>query len=120
MTHAALGDPQFDMPGLDSSHCDLIKCIFSNGTYEVDCFRSVDQCSFLLRYDVELYQRIEYLINQKLPLYKTEEQEVMQLMERVTEAQRIAKMVGVSLEPAVTVVEFVEVEGSFKKIISSI
>lgn len=44
------------------------------------------------RYDVELYQRIEYLIGKQLPLYKTEEDEAMMLMERVTEAQRIAKM----------------------------
>ncbi|PVD37611.1 hypothetical protein C0Q70_00207 [Pomacea canaliculata] len=54
--------------------------------------RSGKAITFVSQYDVELYQRIEYLINQKLPLYKTEEQEVMQLMERVTEAQRIAKM----------------------------
>lgn len=46
------------------------------------------------RYDVELYQRIEQLIDKKLPLFKTEEEEVMMLMERVTEAQRYAKMVG--------------------------
>ena len=51
----------------------------------------------LCRYDVELYQRIEHLIGKKLPLYKTEEQEVMQLMERVTEAQRYAKMVRAAL-----------------------
>lgn len=42
---------------------------------------------------MELYQRIEHLIGKKLPLYKTEEQEVMLLMERVTEAQRFAKLV---------------------------
>jgi ATP-dependent RNA helicase DDX47/RRP3 len=46
-----------------------------------------------LQYDVELYQRIEHLIEKKLPLYKTEEDEVMVLTERVSEAQRIAKMV---------------------------
>ena len=46
------------------------------------------------RYDVELYQRIENLIDKKLPLYKTEEDEVMLLMERVNEAQRYAKMVS--------------------------
>ena len=49
---------------------------------------------FYFRYDVELYQRIEHLIGKKLPLYKTEEDEVMSLMERVTEAQRYAKMVS--------------------------
>ena len=51
---------------------------------------------FLFRYDVELYQRIEHLIDKKLPLYKTEEDEVMLLMERVNEAQRFAKMVSTS------------------------
>lgn len=48
---------------------------------------------FFCRYDVELYQRIEQLIGKKLPLYPTVEEEVMLLMERVTEAQRYAKMV---------------------------
>jgi ATP-dependent RNA helicase DDX47/RRP3 len=42
---------------------------------------------------VELYQRIEQLIGKQLPLYKTEEDEVMVLQERVAESQRIAKMV---------------------------
>lgn len=39
-----------------------------------------------------MYQRIEQLIGKQLPLYKTEEDEVMVLQERVAEAQRIAKM----------------------------
>jgi hypothetical protein len=47
----------------------------------------------VLQYDVELYQRIEHLIGKQLPLYKTEEEEVMVLQERVSEAQRVAKMV---------------------------
>ena len=52
-------------------------------------------CLFcLFRYDVELYQRIEQLIGKKLPCYPTVEDEVMMLMERVTEAQRFAKMVS--------------------------
>lgn len=42
---------------------------------------------------MELYQRIEQLIGKKLPLYATVEEEVLLLMERVTEAQRYAKMV---------------------------
>lgn len=50
----------------------------------------------LLQYDVELYQRIEHLIGKQLPLYKTEEEEVMVLQERVSEAQRVAKMVRLS------------------------
>ena len=48
----------------------------------------------IIRYDVELYQRIEQLIGKKLPLHPTVEEEVMSLMERVAEAQRHAKMVG--------------------------
>jgi len=40
---------------------------------------------------VELYQRIEALIEKKLPEYKTDEEAVMLLNERVTEAVRIAK-----------------------------
>ncbi|XP_071130392.1 probable ATP-dependent RNA helicase DDX47 [Mytilus edulis] len=54
--------------------------------------RSGKSVTFVSQYDVELYQRIEHLIGKKLPLYKTEEQEVMLLMERVTEAQRFAKL----------------------------
>merc|ERR1711972_1308877 len=54
--------------------------------------RSGRSITFVTQYDVELYQRIEHLIGKKLPLYKTEEQEVMTLVERVSESQRIAKM----------------------------
>lgn len=43
---------------------------------------------------MELYQRIEQLIGKKLPLYKTEEEEVMCLQERVTDAQRMARIVS--------------------------
>lgn len=46
-----------------------------------------------LRYDVELFQRIESLIEKKLPLFKMTEEEAMALVERVSEAQRSAKMV---------------------------
>lgn len=44
------------------------------------------------QYDVELYQRIEHLLGKQLPLFKTEEDEVMALQERVGEAQRTAKL----------------------------
>ncbi|CAH1795717.1 unnamed protein product [Owenia fusiformis] len=54
--------------------------------------RSGKAITVVSQYDVELFQRIEHLIGKKLPLYETEEQEVMSLMERVTEAQRYAKM----------------------------
>lgn len=42
---------------------------------------------------MELFQRIEHLIGKKLPLYPTVEEEVMSLVERVSEAQRCARMV---------------------------
>lgn len=41
---------------------------------------------------MELYQRIEQLLGKKLPLYPTEEEEVMLLGDRVAEAQRTAKL----------------------------
>ena len=46
-----------------------------------------------IRYDVELFQRIEQLIGKRLPKFPTTEEEVMALAERVAEAQRYAKMV---------------------------
>lgn len=47
-----------------------------------------------LRYDVELFQRIETLIGKKLPAFPTQEEEVMMLVERVSEAQRFARLVS--------------------------
>ena len=44
------------------------------------------------RYDVELYQRIEKLIGQKLEEFATEQELVLLLLERVSEAQRMATM----------------------------
>lgn len=46
--------------------------------------------SLVTQYDVELYQRIELLIGKKLPGYPAEQEEVLQLYERVNEAQRIS------------------------------
>lgn len=48
--------------------------------------------TFVTQYDVELYQRIEHFLDAKMELYPTEESNVMLLMERVSEAQRIAAM----------------------------
>lgn len=56
------------------------------------------------RYDVELFQRIEHLIGKKLPLHPTAEEEVMSLVERVSEAQRCAKMVSCNRFKVVKVV----------------
>jgi len=45
------------------------------------------------RYDVELFLRIEQLLGHKIPVYEPNKDSVMVMMERVTEAQRIAKLV---------------------------
>lgn len=55
--------------------------------------RSGKSITFVTQYDVELYQRIEALIEKKLPQYETDEEAVMMLNERVSEAQRYAKTV---------------------------
>lgn len=55
--------------------------------------RSGRSITFVTQYDVELYQRIEELIEKKLPEYKTEQNEVMVLQERVAEAERQVKKV---------------------------
>ena len=54
--------------------------------------RSGKAVTMVTQYDVELYQRIEHLLGKQLPLFKTEEDEVMALQERVGEAQRTAKL----------------------------
>ncbi|OWA53219.1 putative ATP-dependent RNA helicase DDX47 [Hypsibius exemplaris] len=43
--------------------------------------------TIVTQYDVELYQRIEHVIQKKLPVYETTEEEVMVLAERVKQAQ---------------------------------
>lgn len=53
----------------------------------------LSQAFSFLRYDVELFQRIEHLIGKKLPVFPTQDEEVMMLTERVNEAQRFARMV---------------------------
>lgn len=54
--------------------------------------RSGKSITLVTQYDVELFQRIEHLIGKQLPLYKTSDDEVMLLQERVSEAQRMAKI----------------------------
>ncbi|RZC40290.1 ATP-dependent RNA helicase DDX47 [Asbolus verrucosus] len=87
--------------GLDIPHVDVV-INFDIPTHSKDYIhrvgrtaragRSGKAITFVTQYDVELYQRIEQLIGKQLPLYKTEEDEVMVLQERVAESQRIAKM----------------------------
>ncbi|RVE69110.1 hypothetical protein OJAV_G00074670 [Oryzias javanicus] len=54
--------------------------------------RSGKSITFVTQYDVELFQRIESLIGKKLPAFPTHEEEVMMLVERVSEAQRFARV----------------------------
>ncbi|KAJ8384001.1 hypothetical protein AAFF_G00212450 [Aldrovandia affinis] len=54
--------------------------------------RSGKSITFVTQYDVELFQRIESLIGKKLPAFPTLEDEVMMLVERVSEAQRFARI----------------------------
>lgn len=88
--------------GLDIPHVDIV-INFDIPTHSKDYIhrvgrtaragRSGKAITFVTQYDVELYQRIEHLIEKKLPEYRTQEEEVMVLNERVSEAQRFAKMV---------------------------
>jgi len=54
--------------------------------------RSGKALTFVTQYDVELFQRIEKLIGQKMEVYPTDTDDVLVLLERVNEAQRIANM----------------------------
>ncbi|XP_017785599.1 PREDICTED: probable ATP-dependent RNA helicase DDX47 [Nicrophorus vespilloides] len=87
--------------GLDIPHVDVV-INFDIPTHSKDYIhrvgrtaragRSGKAITFVTQYDVELYQRIEELIGKKLPLYKTEEDEVMVLQERVAESNRLARV----------------------------
>lgn len=48
--------------------------------------------TYVTQYDIELYQRIEALIGQKLPAFPAVEEAAVLLMPRVSEAQRMAAM----------------------------
>lgn len=87
--------------GLDIPHVDIV-INFDIPTHSKDYIhrvgrtaragRSGRSITFVTQYDVELYQRIEQLIGKKLPVHPMVEEEVMLLVERVTEAQRHAKL----------------------------
>merc|ERR1712142_772327 len=87
--------------GLDIPHVDIV---VNHGipTHSKDYIHRVGRTAragragkavtFVSQYDVELYQRIEHLLGKKLPVYPTEESEVLLLSERVMEANRLAKI----------------------------
>ena len=54
--------------------------------------RSGKSITFVTQYDIELYQRIEFLIVKQLPQDPTKEDEVMLLLDRVNEADRQARI----------------------------
>ncbi|XP_058874793.1 probable ATP-dependent RNA helicase DDX47 [Acipenser ruthenus] len=87
--------------GLDIPHVDVV-INFDIPTHSKDYIhrvgrtaragRSGKSITFVSQYDVELFQRIEHLIDRKLPAFPTQEEEVMLLVERVSEAQRFARI----------------------------
>ncbi len=93
--------------GLDIPHVDIV-INYDIPTHSKDYIhrvgrtaragRSGKAISFVTQYDVEIYQRIEHMLGKQLPLYPTEESDVMALQERVTDAQRVAKMVKITNE----------------------
>ncbi|KNC79415.1 ATP-dependent RNA helicase DDX47 [Sphaeroforma arctica JP610] len=87
--------------GLDIPHVDIV-VNFDIPTNSKDYIHRVGRTAragragksvtMVTQYDVELLQRIEKLIEKKLANYPSEEEEVMLMLERVTEAQRFAAM----------------------------
>jgi len=87
--------------GLDIPHVDIV-INYDIPTHSKDYIhrvgrtaragRSGKSITFVTQYDIELFQRIEFLISKQLPQYVTHEDEVMLLLERVNEADRQARI----------------------------
>jgi ATP-dependent RNA helicase DDX47/RRP3 len=87
--------------GLDIPHVDIV-INYDIPTHSKDYIhrvgrtaragRSGKSITFVTQYDIELFQRIEFLIGKQLPQYATHEDEVMLLLERVNEADRQARI----------------------------
>ncbi len=87
--------------GLDIPHVDIV-INYDIPTHSKDYIhrvgrtaragRSGKSITFVTQYDIELYQRIEFLIGKQLPQYVTHEDEVMLLLERVNEGDRQARI----------------------------
>eukprot|EP00548_Thalassiothrix_antarctica_P002470 CAMPEP_0194145938 /NCGR_PEP_ID=MMETSP0152-20130528/18926_1 /TAXON_ID=1049557 /ORGANISM="Thalassiothrix antarctica, Strain L6-D1" /LENGTH=569 /DNA_ID=CAMNT_0038846313 /DNA_START=55 /DNA_END=1764 /DNA_ORIENTATION=+ len=73
----------FDLPGHGKDYIHRVGRTARAG-------RSGKAIAIVTQYDVEVYQRLELLLGKKLPEYKLEEATVLVLLERVSEAQRLA------------------------------
>mmetsp|Transcript_1086 Transcript_1086/g.1706 ORF Transcript_1086/g.1706 Transcript_1086/m.1706 type:complete len:549 (+) Transcript_1086:976-2622(+) len=73
----------FDLPGHGKDYIHRVGRTARAG-------RSGKAIAMVTQYDVEVYQRIEALLGTKLPSYDLDEETVLLLLERVSEAQRLA------------------------------
>ena len=71
----------FDLPGHGKEYVHRVGRTARAG-------KSGKAIAMVTQYDVEVYQRLEGLLGTKLPEYKTDEETVLVLLERVSDAQR--------------------------------